>query len=279
MAVAPERVLHVEWLDGRARGAYHEAHIPGAVLLDTDWLEDGYPTWRLHSVEVLCTVLGSCGVDRDLPVSVHGSDLVAACRVWWLLRWLGARRVTLHVEGLDRWRAAGNVCESAVNAPPACTFAPEVQPWLRAGTMDVLDVVAGRSDACLVDVRSHGEFMGERSGYDYLDRRGRIPGAIHAPIAPLTELLRRDDRAGIAAHFRTCGVDVSHAGGVIFYCGGGWRSALACHAAHLLDVDARNYADGWCGWSTDYVRDITAGGSTPGWRQQASDRPCVPGRN
>jgi thiosulfate/3-mercaptopyruvate sulfurtransferase len=275
---AGELRLHAEWLDGRERGAYHDAHIPGAVLLDTDRLEDGYPTWRLRGAAELAAVFGACGVRRDQPVAVYGSDLAAACRVWWVLRWLGATRASLLVEGLDGWRAAGGGFEAVTTVPEPCEFEVALEPHWLAGSDDVLAVVEGRSDACLVDVRSRAEFAGERSGYDYLVRAGRIPGALHAHVAPLTELLRRGDRAGIADYWQRCGVDFTRRDGVIFHCGSGWRSAVACHAAHLLGLQARNYSDGWCGWSTDYVRDAAAGGQTPGWRQQASGRPCIPGR-
>jgi thiosulfate/3-mercaptopyruvate sulfurtransferase len=132
-----------------------------------------------------------------------------------------------------------------------------------------------------VDVRSTAEYRGEVSGYGYLQRAGRIPGAVHAGIGPLTALLGRGDVAGIGDYWRECGVDFRRREGVIFYCGSGWRSSVACLAAARLGVQARNYSNGWCGWSTHYVRDASAkhavSGATPGWRQDDTGRPVARG--
>ena len=38
-------------------------------------------------------------------------------------------------------------------------------------------------------------------------------------------------------------------GPVNFYCGTGWRSSVAFVLAYMLGWDARNYDDGWFGWS------------------------------
>ncbi|MFC4992731.1 rhodanese-like domain-containing protein [Rubritalea tangerina] len=49
-------------------------------------------------------------------------------------------------------------------------------------------------------------------------------------------------------------VDAGVASGVtclVFYCGTGWRSSLSLLVAHLLGYRAKNYDDGFYGWSWD----------------------------
>ena len=56
-------VLHADWLDGKAATDYERAHIAGALLFDSDWIEDGCPTWRLLEFETLTRVFGDVGID------------------------------------------------------------------------------------------------------------------------------------------------------------------------------------------------------------------------
>jgi len=65
---------------------------------------------------------------------------------------------------------------------------------------------------------------------------------------------------------------------LIFYCGGGYRSALAFLYAYIMGYDnIRNYSDGWAGWSTNYTEDSSCTGITPGWCQTPSGRPIIVG--
>ena len=43
---------------------------------------------------------------------------------------------------------------------------------------------------------------------------------------------------------------------LIFYCGTGWRSSLSFLVARLLGFRARNYDDGFYGWSWDPANEI-----------------------
>ena len=65
---------------------------------------------------------------------------------------------------------------------------------------------------------------------------------------------------------------------IVMYCGGGYRSALAFLCARRAGItQVRNFADGWSVWSTRYTQDATAGGVSPGWRQEPSGRPVAVG--
>ena len=284
-------VLHAEWANGKPPASFIAGHIPGALHFDTDWLENGYPRWLLLDAPTLQQCFAARGIGVDDTIVVYAETYDAACRLWWVLRYCGAQDVRVLAGGLQRWREAGLPLEH-VAAEVECAHRSPARFDVRVcdqhlvRTADVRVTLAQR-DPQLVDVRSTNEFAGLVSGYEYLDRAGRIPGAVHASVEPLYDLLNCLDFAGIAAYWRERGVmpdrvddevavptrTNAQAGTPIFYCGSGWRSSVAVFCAACLGLQARNYSDGWCGWSTRYVKDDAARGSTPGWWQEPTDNP------
>jgi thiosulfate/3-mercaptopyruvate sulfurtransferase len=277
-------IVEAGW--GAAGHAFDEqaGHVPGALALDTDTLETPAPAWRLRDAAALERVVGGLGIDAGTTVVVYGREVIAAARAWWVLKYLGVRDVRLLDGGGEAWQAAGYPTAACALPARARDFVALPQDGFFAGTGYVRDRL-GAPHTCIGDVRSAAEHRGDTSGYDYIDARGRIPGALHLGDA--------DDDAGIYVRadgrlfhpheilglWRRMGLELAADGRafgreLVFYCGSGWRSSLAFFYAWLLGIgNVRNYSDGWSGWSTRYVRDECAGGSTPGWRQDPTGNP------
>jgi thiosulfate/3-mercaptopyruvate sulfurtransferase len=281
-------VVEASWGSLAKAEEYRSGHIPGAVHLDTDDLEDGYPRWRLRNPADLHRAIGRLGVSPDSAVVVYGDKLIAAARAWWVLKYAGVADVRLLDGGLRAWRAAGYPVETAVVVPAEVEFVASVQTQWLAETPYLRARLAG-DEIWLADTRSRAEFEGRKSGYSYLDAVGRIPKSIHVEDADDgDEHYRKPDGklrppAEILAMWKSRGIAAAHPTRfdreVVFYCGSGWRSSVAFFYAWLLGFEnMRNYSDGWCAWSTDYRPDPTAKGSTPGWRQQPTGNPIVIGR-
>jgi thiosulfate/3-mercaptopyruvate sulfurtransferase len=261
--------------------------VPGAVLINTEDLENGYPRWQLRPVGELQAVIGRAGIAPESTVVVYGRSLIAAARVWWILGYAGVDDVRLMDGGFEAWRDAGYDVETGRPSVEAVAFvaAPRVH-WL--ATTDEVKARLAMGDFWLGDVRSVEEFAGRTSGYSYLDARGRLPGALHLGDAddgsPLYVAAggRLRPPGDVLALWRKQGLAVrddsrAFQKEVVLYCGGGWRSSLAFFYSWLLGIDnVRNYADGWAGWSTEYVEDSSSGGSTPGWRQARTSHPVDP---
>jgi thiosulfate/3-mercaptopyruvate sulfurtransferase len=279
-------VLDASWGEiGKAKD-YLQAHVPGALHCNTDLFENGYPRWMLRPVGELQRVIGSFGITPRTTVVVYGRQLVAAARVWWILNYAGVRDVRLLNGGVAAWQAAGYPVESDIQKPQAVRFNAAPRPDWMASTADVRSAL---DDArlCLVDVRSRDEFIGAKSGYDYALFKGRIPGSTFADNAgdesalyidpdgtlrSYTEIGSMWERAGL--RFANGRFDRD----AIFYCGSGWRSSVAFLYAWLMGAEnARNYSDGWIGWSTRYSPDAQATKSTPGWRQERTGNPIAAG--
>lgn len=267
---------------------YRAGHVPGAVYLNTDELENGYPRWHLRPVNELQIVIGKLGITKNTTVIVYSKQTIAAARVWWILNYAGVSDVRILDGGFAVWQAAGFAIETTINQPQATTFIANPREHWRATTEYVREHFQSRN-VWLADTRSEAEYRGEVSGYDYIEQRGRIPNAIpigdaddkvrlyqtaNGRLMPPTEIAARWAQAGL----KTTGNQFNRE--VIFYCGSGWRSSLTFLYAHLLGYEnIRNYSDGWSGWSTTYTPDANEKGITPGWRQTASGRPIVKGKN
>ncbi|HKX28087.1 MAG TPA: rhodanese-like domain-containing protein [Blastocatellia bacterium] len=273
-------VLEASWARLAEAGDYLAGHIPGALHLDTDEFENGYPRWLLRQPRELQRVIGALGIPPATTVVVYGRQTIAAARAWWVLKYAGVADVRFLNGGLAAWRAAGYPVETTINLPEPVVFEERVRDEWLATTAYVRTHLNDRQTR-LADVRSLEEYIGASSGYNYINFKGRIPAAIHIDNADDTARLyvgadgALRDADEILALWQRAGL-TDDGSEVIFYCGNGWRSSLAFLYARVLGFKRiRNYSDGWGGWSTVYTPDPRADGNTPGWRQRPSANPFL----
>lgn len=257
--------------------AYAAGHIPGAIHSDTDPFESGDPLYSLLPDASLLARAGALGITPDTTVVVYSDSLVFAARLWWLLKYIGVADVRMLNGGYAAWKDAGNTVETTVNNPVAGTYTGTVNAAVIATTANVLSTYSTSTSTQMVDVRKDTEYLGITSGYGYLDLMGRIPGAVWAydgsglsysdtdgTLRSYTDVKNMWSALGIKSTVSATKFDKD----VVFYCGGGYRSALTYFYANFMGItNIRNYADGWAGWST-------APGVTP---QTASGRPVASG--
>ena len=251
-------------LDDEAWGtrAYVESHIPGALRADlSDVLSgqviDGVTGRRpFPEPEAFARQLSAWGIDSTTQVVVYDADrgLMAAARVWVMLRWLGHDAVAVLDGGLTAWLAEGrSMTADAEHATPR-TFVPRVRDGLLA-LIDEVDV-ARVDPACRVfDSRSEEGYHGLGKYYDPV--KGHIAGA---GLAERTQVLSDDGRflppAELRAHFEGL-IGQMPPEQVIFYCGSGVTAAENLLAmAHAGLGDARMYVGSWSEWILDPERPI-----------------------
>jgi len=113
-------------------------------------------------------------------------------------------------------------------------------------------------DSELVCVRSWPEFIGEVSGYNYIENKGRIPGAIFGNCgsdAYHMENYRNVDHTTREFHeiekiWEQAGITPNKH--IAFYCGTGWRGSEAFFNAWLMGWPRVSVFDGgWFEWSND----------------------------
>lgn len=251
-------------LDDEGWGArvFAEAHLPGAQFADlaTDLSGPVIPgvTGRrpLPDPADFARTLATWGVGPDTQVVAYDADngLMAASRVWFMLRWVGHDKVAVLDGGIQAWIAAGLPLTDAVTTPSPAAFVPAVRPHLLA---DVTEVDAVRRDGSwhVFDSRSEEGYHGGGKYHDPV--RGHIAGAGLADrartIAPGGGFRSADD---LHAHF-TALLDGSPADHVIFYCGSGVTAAQNILAMEIAGLPgSRMYVGSWSEWITDPTREI-----------------------
>ena len=272
-------ICHAHYRD---TGDYEQGHIPGALDLDTNTLESP-GTWNRRSPAEVRQVLQELGITRDSTVVLYGrcaapdsrdpfpgssAGQIAAFRCAFIMLWVGVRDVRVLNGGIDAWLDAGYELTTMPAEPrPVAEFGGQIPgaPQLAVDLPEARAMLAA-PDANLVCVRSWREYIGAVSGYHYIEKKGRIPGAVFADCgsdAYHMENYRNLDHScreygEIAAAWQAVGItpDKHNA----FYCGTGWRGSEAFFNAWLLGWPRVSvYDGGWYEWSGDPANPIETG--------------------
>ena len=254
---------------------YEENHIPGALYLDTNWLEDS-SDWNRRSPAELEAALLRLGIRHDTTVILYGRDTegnanekwpgrragqIAAARAALILTYSGVEDVRLLDGGYDHWVQAGNELETTLRAPSAVTSfgsSIPVRPEVIIDIEEAKEIVADPATAALVSVRTWREHIGEVSGYNYIEPAGRIAGDVWGNCgtdAYHMQHYRNVDNTmraypEIAANWEAAGITPDK--WVAFYCGTGWRASETWFYALLMDwKHVAVYDGGWYEWSSD----------------------------
>jgi thiosulfate/3-mercaptopyruvate sulfurtransferase len=266
----------------RNRGAYEEGHIPGAIDVDTNTLESS-ETWNRRSPAEVREALQKLGITTDSTVILYGrfsfpdnadpfpgssAGHLGAFRCAFIMLWAGVKDVRMLNGGLQAWLDAGlQVTNEEGERHPVDDFGADVpgHPELAVDLPEAKEILAS-ADANLVSVRSWPEYIGEVSGYNYIEKKGRIPGSVYGDCgsdAYHMENYRNLDHTTrefheIEASWKRIGVtpDKHNA----FYCGTGWRGSEALYNAWLLGWPRVSvYDGGWFEWSNDPSNPIETG--------------------
>jgi thiosulfate/3-mercaptopyruvate sulfurtransferase len=256
---------------------YEEGHIPGALYLDTNWLEDP-ADWNRRPAEAIDAALRQLGITNDTTVVVYGRDTegdanekwpgrragqIAATRALMILRYAGVDDVRLLDGGYDWWVQGGNPLETVLREPtPVEAFGVQVplRPEVIVDIDEAKEILADQDGAALVSVRTWKEHVGKVSGYNYIGPAGRIAGDVWGNCgsdAYHMQHYRNIDNTmraypEIAANWEEAGITADK--WVAFYCGTGWRASETWFYAYLQDWQRiAVYDGGWFEWSQDPI--------------------------
>jgi thiosulfate/3-mercaptopyruvate sulfurtransferase len=261
---------------------YEVGHIPGAVALDTCELEAS-DTWNRKSPEQLKQALTRMGITADTTVVVYGrfssprnsdphpgsqAGHLGSIRCALLMMYAGVRDVRVLNGSIAAWGNAGYSLATEVSHPePTTEFGATVpsRPEIFIDTPQAKEVLQSR-DANLVSVRSWNEFIGKVSGYHYVFKRGRIPGAVfgncgsdayHMENYRNVDLTTREYHE-IESMWEESGITANAYNA--FYCGTGWRASEAFFNAYLMGWNnIAVYDGGWYEWSNDPDNPVAVG--------------------
>ncbi|MDP9482118.1 MAG: rhodanese-like domain-containing protein [Chloroflexota bacterium] len=261
---------------------YEENHLPGALYLDTNRLEDPADWNRRSPAEIEATLL-ALGITADTTVVLYGRDTVgdanekwpgrragqiAATRAALILSYAGVSDVRLLDGGYDWWVNGGHPIETVPREPsPVASFGVQIplRPEYIVDIDEAKEIIADDLGA-LVSVRTWREHIGQVSGYNYIGPAGRISGDVWGNCgtdAYHMQHYRNIDNTmraypEIAANWAEAGITPDKH--VAFYCGTGWRASETWFYALLMDWPRiAVYDGGWFEWSADPANPIEIG--------------------
>ncbi len=264
-------IVHAHY---RNREAYLSGHIPYAIDMDTLALEAS-ETWNRRSPEELKAALEQHGITADTTVVLYGKFMhpdnandfpgsaaghIGAIRNAFIMLYAGVKDVRVLNGGFQSWKDAGyEISTKDEPKKPVADFGTAI-PGRPALAVDMPEAkkMLKSSDAELVSVRSWPEYIGEVSGYNYIEKKGRIPGSIFGNCgsdAYHMENYRNVDHTTrefheIAAQWQEAGITPEKH--LAFYCGTGWRGSEAFFNAWLMGWPRVSVFDGgWFEWSND----------------------------
>lgn len=253
---AQELAAHLEdprWrvVDLRSRWAYYRGHIPGAVWLDADLLEDpvakraGLPLPPIQAQDLF----RSLGIHEEtFVVGCDDEGGLYAARLFYVLESFGHEGGRIINCGVAGWKQKGYPLTWKVPRIPPGTFRVRPHPE-RAATAEWVLAHLKDPDVVLWDSRTREEFTGQKVK---ALRGGHIPGAVHLDwrevLDPQTGCFLPIDQ--IRERLRSLGILPDRE--VVTYCQGGLRAAHSYFVARLLGYPrVRNYDASWEEWGSD----------------------------
>ncbi len=256
------------------RQDYEEGHIPGAIDIDTNSLEST-ETWNRRSPEELKNTLEKAGITHDTTVILYGrfshpdnkdqfpgssAGHLGALRCAFIMLYAGVADVRILNGGFQAWiDNKYEITNETTSKQPVTDFGITIpaRPEL-ASSLEEAKTIIKAADKNLVSVRSWQEYIGEISGYNYIKKKGRIPGSVFADCgsdAYHMENYRNLDHTTREYHeieekWKKAGItpDKHNA----FYCGTGWRGSEAFFNAWLMGWPRISVFDGgWFEWSNN----------------------------
>ena len=164
-------------IDGEA--AYRRGHIPGAVMLPSDYERDPVSGWvSTFSPQKFAETCLSLGIGDATRVIVYDHNMsLYAARFWWVLNYYGHSNVNVLDGGWRRWVTEGGLVSFDEAVPvTGVKFTPIIDESI-VGTLEDVRTACSLSDAVIWDVRTNEEYNGRTSRGGL--RPGHILGAVN----------------------------------------------------------------------------------------------------
>ncbi|WP_299405290.1 sulfurtransferase [Acaryochloris sp. IP29b_bin.148] len=232
----------------QGREQYQAGHIPGAYYLDLN--QDLSSPVQTHggrhplpNSSQFAAKLSQMGITSETWVVAYDDSRQAfASRLWWLLRYLGHKKVAV----LDGGWAAYQAHYSVITDIPEVRSGKFQASPNPSQVVDIQTVKAHKDqpNVTVVDSRAYKRYLGNHEPIDPV--AGHIPGAVNYPWQAVT------DEQGyllpiskLQAHY----ADLENVDEVIVYCGSGVTACVNLLALDIAGVTSgKLYAGSWSDW-------------------------------
>lgn len=245
----------IQIIDIRAaegEGSYATGHVVGAVNAPYGLFRGPQENpGQVPDTDELEQIVRSLGLspDQSLVVTYQGSNITdfgAAARVYWTFKSLGFEDMAILNGGLKAWSEAGFELSSELVAPKMNSVEISWNDTWTATTEDVLEIVAGDTQAHLVDARPERFWNGDDAH----------PSAARPGTLPQSEYFVHSTwfNAGAAIINGTAAASLASEAGLkgplVSFCNTGhWAATNWFAMSELAGLDAKLYPESMVGWS------------------------------
>lgn len=243
-------------IDFRKKKDYEESHLPGAINIWRDDIEDqSYPyKGMMASKEIIEALFSRMGIEnKDTLIIYDKHGGYDATRLWWVLQNYDFGAIKILNGGIKTWRAVGGKTTNEVTKQQPSTFKLPTEGSMKyvIDLKTLLHEMEKENPPLLLDTRTMDEFTGkhQKSG---ATRAGRLP---HSRLIDWAEAVEYHG----SGKFRSIGdlenlygqLGISKNHPIVTYCHTGVRSA---HTTFVLTQllgykDVKNYDGSWSEWS------------------------------
>ena len=244
----------------QGQNSYNQGHIPNAVYahLDNDLagkitsLTGRHP---LPDINKISALFRSWGISKESHVVVYDDcNSAFAARLWWLLRWLGHKRVSVLDGGMSAWLSCGFTLTQLLPVITEGDFEASTVALKTWSTEMIEQWLLNKTHFLLVDARDKDRFSGSSEPIDKV--AGHIPNAINIPFM---DFINSDgswkEQSLIKKIFVNKNITNCQEWGVM--CGSG---VTACHlsiSAVIAGItEPALYPGSWSEWITDSNRRV-----------------------
>ena len=240
----------------------YKKHIPGAIYLSNQEVEDATGdeegAYNLLSADEVAKYLTKKGIDKDTKLLLYGADISGTARNAYAYLWCGVENVKIINGGLDAWEAAGYETEKAANESTAvsefgCSVPAHPEYW--TSIEDAKSKLESDDNFKLVSIRSEAEWLGETSGYTYMDKAGEPEGAVWGKgpktASDVADFTNDDGTVKTLDELKEIWADCDFTldNELAFYCGTGWRACVPFLVLYENGYDNISvYDGGWYEW-------------------------------
>ncbi len=248
----PQFLVDANWLglhggkvvvvDVRKSSEYAKGHLPGAINIPVNSLQTS-PDAIMFPVSREEKILGADGLDINRDVVLYGAGREMAYLEFWMLDYLGMRRIHVLNGGIEQWR--GQLATGETKLSPA-VFKARPDPARYATTAFVRGRLK-KPGIILLDVRTPGEY----AGTDVRSLRGgHIPGAININYAE--NFQKNTTVLKPASELKKIYAKLDRGQQIVTYCQTGTRAANTYFVLRELGFPrVRVYDASWIQWGSN----------------------------
>lgn len=242
---------------------YINGHIPGALYLDLNFLEDN-DTLNITEYSKVLDYLSKIGISESKTIILYSRNPSAAARAAFILKWAGIEDVRLLNGSIDLWQREGYPIEEGNNCYTQSSLTVEERfpnENLRIENGEHIYSMQVENKIKLVSIRSWNEHVGLVGGYENLpsiademsigEPYNAIWGFAGEKIKQMEDYYDPDGtyRNPNEMSFLWRSQGITSQDKVAFYCGTGWRACLPFFYSLILGWNNSCVYDGsWIDW-------------------------------